>query len=179
MRSKVSISLSLMTLVALLSMLLATAVFVGHAGTAYAAGGPTAVTGQGIRAGSVQLGSLSSSSSSTTHQNYVVPIRPIHPSNGQSKTGAPSSSPTSGSDTHPLLHNFNGTSAPDNERLNGFDVEPPDQGLCVGNGYVMEAVNLVVSVYKPNGTLLKAVSIPNFFNEPPAFNPNFGTNVQG
>jgi hypothetical protein len=30
---------------------------------------------------------------------------------------------------------------------NQFSTEPPDQGLCVGNGYVVEAVNDVVQVY--------------------------------
>ena len=30
---------------------------------------------------------------------------------------------------------------------NQFSVEPPDQGLCVGNGYVVEAVNDVFNVY--------------------------------
>ena len=30
---------------------------------------------------------------------------------------------------------------------NQFSVEPPDQGLCVGNGYVLEAVNTALAVY--------------------------------
>src|SRR4051794_7960791 len=30
---------------------------------------------------------------------------------------------------------------------NQFSVEPPDQGMCVGNGYVVEAVNDVFNVY--------------------------------
>src|SRR5919197_3924228 len=30
---------------------------------------------------------------------------------------------------------------------NQFSVEPPDQGMCVGNGYVLEAVNDVLNVY--------------------------------
>jgi hypothetical protein len=30
---------------------------------------------------------------------------------------------------------------------NQFSVEPPDQGMCVGNGYVVEAVNDVINVY--------------------------------
>src|SRR5439155_20573170 len=34
---------------------------------------------------------------------------------------------------------------------NQFSVEPPDQGLCVGNGYVVEAVNDVVNVYNESG----------------------------
>lgn len=31
-----------------------------------------------------------------------------------------------------------------------LDIEPPDQGLCAGGGYVLEAVNLVVQVYTPS-----------------------------
>ena len=34
---------------------------------------------------------------------------------------------------------------------NQFSVEPPDQGLCVGNGYVFEAVNDVVNIYNEAG----------------------------
>jgi hypothetical protein len=34
---------------------------------------------------------------------------------------------------------------------NQFSIEPPDQGLCVGNGYVVEAVNDVFNVYNSSG----------------------------
>ncbi|HEX7975270.1 MAG TPA: hypothetical protein VF498_12740, partial [Anaerolineales bacterium] len=34
---------------------------------------------------------------------------------------------------------------------NQFSVEPPDQGLCVGNGYVLEAVNDVLNIYNTSG----------------------------
>ncbi len=34
---------------------------------------------------------------------------------------------------------------------NQFTVEPPDQGLCAGNGYVVEAVNDVLNVYNTSG----------------------------
>jgi hypothetical protein len=34
---------------------------------------------------------------------------------------------------------------------NQFSVEPPDQALCVGNGYVVEAVNDVINVYNEAG----------------------------
>jgi hypothetical protein len=37
---------------------------------------------------------------------------------------------------------------------NQFSGEPPDQGLCVGHGYVMETVNSVVQIYKEDGTPL-------------------------
>jgi hypothetical protein len=34
---------------------------------------------------------------------------------------------------------------------NQFSLEPPDQALCVGNGYVLEAVNDVLNVYNTSG----------------------------
>jgi hypothetical protein len=34
---------------------------------------------------------------------------------------------------------------------NQFSVEPPDQGMCVGNGYIVEAVNDVMNVYNTSG----------------------------
>ena len=35
---------------------------------------------------------------------------------------------------------------------NQFSVEPPDQGMCAGNGYVVEAVNDVLNVFDTSGT---------------------------
>ena len=41
---------------------------------------------------------------------------------------------------------------------------PPDQGLAVGNGYVVEAVNQALAVYDANsGTMLAVVGLRNFF----------------
>jgi hypothetical protein len=34
---------------------------------------------------------------------------------------------------------------------NQFSVEPPDQGVCVGNGYVVEAINSVVNIFNTAG----------------------------
>jgi hypothetical protein len=34
---------------------------------------------------------------------------------------------------------------------NQFSVEPPDQGMCVGNGFVLEVVNDVLNVYNTSG----------------------------
>jgi hypothetical protein len=36
-------------------------------------------------------------------------------------------------------------------RGNQLSVEPPDQGMCVGNGYVLEAVNDVMNIYNTSG----------------------------
>ena len=64
---------------------------------------------------------------------------------------------------------------------NQFSVEPPDQALCVGNGYVVEAVNDVFNVYDVTGhSLLSpnnvggAVDLNSFFGYPAMFNRSTG-----
>jgi hypothetical protein len=49
---------------------------------------------------------------------------------------------------------------------NQWSLEPPDQGLCVGNGYVFEAVNNAVAVYNTSGTRLSFQSLNAFFGYP-------------
>jgi hypothetical protein len=50
-----------------------------------------------------------------------------------------------------------------------FSTEPPDQGLCVGNGLVVEAVNTAIAVYSPTGTMLAGPTPLNqFFGLPPS-----------
>jgi hypothetical protein len=46
-----------------------------------------------------------------------------------------------------------------------FSLEPPDQGLCVGNGFVLESVNTALQVFNTSGTAL---------TKPEAFNQFFG-----
>ena len=63
-----------------------------------------------------------------------------------------------------LLANFNGVSSRDSAVTNfGAEFEPPDQGLCAGNGFVVEMVNSAYTVYKPNG---KVVTGPFNVNGP-------------
>ncbi len=51
-----------------------------------------------------------------------------------------------------LLSNFNGTSSNDSRKTNfNQEFEPPDQGLCVGNGYVLEPVNSAYRIFTTNG----------------------------
>lgn len=165
MRSRMSIALSLVTIATLLSMMMATVLFLSNAPVAHAASASkvSAVTG-------------TSSTSTTPHS---VPIRIPH-AKGTTATTAPGATPGTGNSSS-LLHNFNGVSSVDSAKVNGgLDIEPPDQGLCVGNGYVMEPVNLALTIYNPNGTVVKGPSsLPTFFGEPPAFSSQYGTNVQG
>lgn len=51
------------------------------------------------------------------------------------------------------------------------NIEPPDQGLCVGNGFVVETVNDALAVYDENGHALTAATALNqFYNLLPFFN---------
>ncbi|HET7182248.1 MAG TPA: hypothetical protein VFI15_08475, partial [Candidatus Limnocylindrales bacterium] len=49
---------------------------------------------------------------------------------------------------------------------NQWSLEPPDQALCVGGGYVFEAVNNAIAVYDASGTQLASDSLNNFFGYP-------------
>src|ERR671939_1541019 len=80
---------------------------------------------------------------------------------------------------------------------NQFSVEPPDQGMCAGNGYVVEAVNDVLNVYSqstgasalPDNTATNivgsfprnvnhAVDLNSFFGYAPAINRSTGIRGQ-
>jgi hypothetical protein len=61
-----------------------------------------------------------------------------------------------------VLSNFNGTSSNDSRKTNfNQEFEPPDQGLCVGNGYVLEPVNSAYRIFKTNGKTLEGPSNVN------------------
>jgi hypothetical protein len=58
---------------------------------------------------------------------------------------------------------------------NQFSGEPPDQGLCAGNGYVLETVNSVLQVYNTAGKpLSNPTSLNEFYKYPPAINRTTG-----
>jgi hypothetical protein len=79
---------------------------------------------------------------------------------------------------------------------NQFSVEPPDQGMCVGNGYVLEAVNDVLNVFNtagqsvlPDNTATNivagfprdvnhAVDLNSFYGYAPAINRSTGIRGQ-
>jgi len=79
---------------------------------------------------------------------------------------------------------------------NQFSVEPPDQAMCVGNGYVLEAVNDVLNIYNTSGQSVlpdntatnivsgfprnvnHAVDLNSFYGYPPAINRTTGVRGQ-
>jgi len=71
--------------------------------------------------------------------------------------------------------NFQGLNFHDQRFANGgnqFSVEPPDQGLCASNGFILEAVNDVLQVYDAAGNALlnngQPVDLNTFCGCPPA-----------
>jgi hypothetical protein len=66
-----------------------------------------------------------------------------------------------------LRRNFNGTSSRDSEVTNfNLRFEPPDQGLCTGNGFVLEAVNSAFTVFTPSGGVVRGpFNVNDLFNE--------------
>ncbi len=69
--------------------------------------------------------------------------------------------------TGTLLNHFNGVSSRDSEVTNfNAQFEPPDQGLCAGNGLVLEPVNSAYSIYRTNGTRVRGpFNVNDLFNE--------------
>jgi hypothetical protein len=79
--------------------------------------------------------------------------RPTHPVLGGAVPDVPpSASILSAASSAGLVRNFNGVSSRDSAVTNfGAEFEPPDQGLCVGNGFVLEPVNSAFRVFRENG----------------------------
>jgi hypothetical protein len=73
-----------------------------------------------------------------------------------------------------LLRSIDGLNHRDQRTANDgnqFSLEPPDQGLCVGNGFVLETVNDVLRVFDKAGNPLTGVTDQNtFYGYPPAIN---------
>jgi hypothetical protein len=57
---------------------------------------------------------------------------------------------------------------------NQFSVEPPDQGLCAGNGFVVETVNSVLRIFDTAGNVLRSVDLNTFYGYPAAINRTTG-----
>lgn len=54
---------------------------------------------------------------------------------------------------------------------NQFSVEPPDQGLCAGNGFLLETVNDVLRIYDSAGNALTGpIDLNSFYGYAPAIN---------
>ena len=94
-------------------------------------------------------------------------VRRIHTGNAQTPRIPTQAGSQLAGNAGGLLQNFNGTSSLDSEKTNfGAEFEPPDQGLCVGNGFVVEPVNSAYNIYRTNGTKIAGpFNVNRLFND--------------
>jgi hypothetical protein len=113
---------------------------------------------------------------------------------GESEADAGGPTPTTpnapkvkGADVRPagsaVRRSFDGVNLRDQRLANGgnqFTVEPPDQGLCSGNGYVLESVNDVLRVYTTSGApATSVVDLNTFYGYPAAIDRTATAPVYG
>ncbi len=107
-------------------------------------------------------------SRSIQHTAPKVPLAPV-----AGGVGVSSSGPLS------VLSSFDGLNHRQSRLANNgnqFSLEPPDQGLCAGNGFQMEIINDVLRVYAADGTpLAGAMDLNTFFGYSPAIIRSTGT----
>ena len=73
-----------------------------------------------------------------------------------------------------VVRSFDGVNFHDQRYAHGgnnFSVEPPDQALCAGNGFVVESANDVLRIFDRAGTtLVGPLDLNSFYGYPPAIN---------
>ena len=110
---------------------------------------------------------LAPSARASTRPHGALPTRSTRGTAARANGAVPhtTASPTTFAST--LLRNFNGTSSLDSAKTNyGAQFEPPDQGLCEGNGFVLEAVNSAYTVYTTAGAVVVGpYNVNDLFNE--------------
>ena len=111
------------------------------------------------------------------------PLRTLPGVGDADALGAGSGSPTSSgkkAKSNPEVNlSFEGINHLDSRSAfggNQFSGEPADQGLCVGNGYLMETVNSALRVYSANNgsPLTPVLALNEFYGFPPAINRTTG-----
>jgi hypothetical protein len=147
-RSKVSLLLSPLAVLTILGTLMLSGVFSRVVPT-HAANASSF---------SVVKGTITRSGPVDTAVPAAVPIskgvRSIH-AGSRNASGITASSSGLDGQAGALLSNFNGVGSRASANTNfGAEFEPPDQGLCVGNGFVVEPVNSAYTIYHTNGSII-------------------------
>jgi hypothetical protein len=140
----------------------------GSASMAAAAMGSGALASREL-SGFDRDGAVASSGHKGVNRHFSQSAGPAGPAVASAATAAANGS---------LLLSFDGLNHRAQRTANGgnqFSEEPPDQGLCVGNGFVMETVNSVMRVYNTNGTPVTGViDLNTFYGYPAQFNRTTG-----
>lgn len=138
---------------------------------------PPSVTS--ARAAKVGAYSLSVSAQPAARPAGPLPsLRPVDgaglmPSGGPA-SGVPRVPATPLAPSPSLPVNIDAAGSEDSALANNYDDEPPDQGLCVGDGKVVEAVNNVLRVYSTTGAVVTGPTpMSSIMSEPPDINLEF------
>jgi hypothetical protein len=133
-----------------------------------AAAAPAAVYASGTT-GVVAASHAAAAAASQTATHAQRGARALPSSAGAARlhVSAPAVAAATTSVSSSLLENFNGTSSNDSRRTNfNQQFEPPDQGLCVGNGYVLEPVNSAFRIFKTDGhSLIGPTNVNDLFDQ--------------
>ncbi|MGB8345455.1 MAG: hypothetical protein WCD86_11255 [Ktedonobacteraceae bacterium] len=179
-RSKVSFILSVVVVVTLV------AGFAVYGAGASRNTAKAASTGNGITAtrghlqvvGKVNLAALPKMKAGAQSQLAAMPLRLPPGINGAvqaSKLSNAVKSHLPSAKSIPLIglnnaHNFDGINSTQNLNASTVGLEPPDEGVAIGNNYVFNIVNLALAVYQKNGVMVAGpISADTFFGEPVAF----------
>ncbi len=119
---------------------------------------------------------VGTSTASTQHAAHgsarhrdVLPAYGRHGAHPVAAVRTPASAPRVASSprTHAsLVRAFDGVNAIQNKAAAGFDLEPPDEGLAAGNGYVVNFVNVTGWIQNTSGKpLVKPFYLNPFFHE--------------
>ena len=146
------------------------------------------ISGELVRDSSVNISQLASaptaqasSAGAEIRSHREDALRPPIHDSGPVVDRAPAASAAAAAGPTPSFRGFTGlTHLQQRTARNGnqFSTEPPDQGLAVGNGFVLEAVNSALNVYDTNGIqqLVRPVALSEFFGLPPGINRTTGFN---
>jgi hypothetical protein len=189
-RSRLSVVFSLSSLLAIIGSLLVTGALNRQA-TVHAAGnqvirqitsaGTTSIKSAPFGKDGVQPPEISSAIGGLGHaqvhqQNYGI----VNRSGSQrSSTVSPSAqgttATTSGTELKTSFDGINHRQQRLANNGNQFSLEPPDQGLCAGNGFILETVNDALNVYDTKGnSLLGVTALNSFYGYPPSINRTTG-----
>ena len=114
-----------------------------------------------------------------TRRQLPVLGRPSTSAGAQSRTTfTPPRAVSAGLAPSAIVRGFDGVSALDNRAASGFDLEPPDEGLAAGNGFVVNFVNVTGQIQSTSGAvLMKPFSLNTFFHEPQTSRGRRGASV--
>ncbi len=189
-RSKLSVVFSLFALIAIISGLLITGI-VQRSSSAHAAGdqfirqitsaGTTSITSAAPGKDVYQSPEIDSAIVGLGHAQVQLFKNGVYNRSGSqhATTVSPSTQGAATITSGPELEaSFDGINHRQQRLANGgnqFSLEPPDQGLCVGNGFVFETVNDALNVYSASGkSLLGVTALNSFYNYPPSINRTTG-----